>query len=113
MLHRITSFFKRHQKQRMHRKTAAIAYRCANLALKKYKIALIDLFDMSGPNKRSFILLKIKAGNIWSRKHYKNFLSRALEARSEITYDECLHYIDYSSLQQEFIDWCKKYFLRQ
>ena len=109
----IISFFKRVQQQRISRKTGIIANKCARLALKKYKVSLIDLYNIAGPNKRKFILLKIGAGNIWSTKHYKNFLSRALDAYPNPTYSERLQYIDLHELRVEFVDWCKNYFLRQ
>jgi len=112
MLQRIKTFFKEFNQRRVYRKYAVSTNRCANLALKQYKVALIDLYNTSGENKRKLILLKIKAGNIWSKNHYKKFLSRALDMHSDLTFDESRQYFSETKLKQDFVVWCRQYFPR-
>ena len=86
----------------------------AQLALRAYKISLIDLYGSSQSHRQKLILLKIKAGNIWSSKHFKTFFSRALKqhSNSQIKDIEALDYLDLGGLKKDFTVWAVVHFLR-
>tara|TARA_R110000824_G_scaffold3750_2_gene17845 strand:- start:1654 stop:1998 length:345 start_codon:yes stop_codon:yes gene_type:complete len=114
MFARVGSYIRGLQKRREIKRDTRDCGRCAKLALCGYKLALLDLYEASGPQKRKLVLLKIKAGNIWSRRHFMAFLRRALATHSkyELKLPEALSYMDFESFRREFTWWAKKHFLR-
>ena len=107
----VYSWFKDYKEKRIRKRKGKDANYLASLALRKYKIALIDLFEASGPQKRRLILLKIKRGNIWSTRQFNKILAKVVEKHSLLTYEECTKLIDYSLLKTDFTDWNKNFFL--
>ena len=83
------------------------------LVLRKYKLALIDLFERSGPEKRKLILLKIKGRRIWSTRQFNKILKHTLLKYPALTYDQCIDLIDYNTLKTDFTEWNKNFFLPQ
>ena len=83
----------------------------SDIALRKYKVALIDLFERSGPQRKKLILLRVSKGVIWSKLQFNKILTRHLLDYSEVSYRECATSLDYTSLRNEFTLWSKKYFL--
>ena len=113
MFSRVKSLVRSFQVRRqIKRRTRDCTY-CADLALRSYKIALLDLYNNAGPHKRKLILLKIKAGNIWSRKHFMTFFERTLSKHSKLKLEaaEASGYVDIGSMKRVFALWATKHFL--
>jgi hypothetical protein len=111
MFRYIYSWFKDHKEKRLRtHKGKQVSY-LASLALRKYKIALIDLFETSGPQKRRLILLKIKGGNVWSARQFNKILAKVVEKHPLLLYEDCTKLIDYALLKSDFTDWNKNFFL--
>jgi hypothetical protein len=111
MLRTIFSFiksFKARQTAKKHRR--AIEY-MSSIAVRKYKVALIDAFERGGPHTKQLIILRIKAGNIWSQRQFNKILTKIFAKNSELSSEACLPYVDYSAAKAEFATWSKKFFL--
>ena len=111
MFRYVYSWFKDYKEKRVRKRKGKAANYLASLALRKYKIALIDLFEASGPQKRRLILLKIKGGNIWSTRQFNKILAKVVENHPLLEYEDCTKLIDYTLLRTDFTDWNKNFFL--
>lgn len=111
MFRYIYSWFEDSKERRLRKRKGKQVNHLASLVLRKYKIALIDLFEASGPQKRRLILLKIKRGNIWSLRQFNKILENVVEKHPLLTYEDCTKLIDYALLKTDFIDWNKNFFL--
>jgi len=111
MVRYIYSWFKDYKEKRLRKRKGKQVNHLASLVLRKYKIALIDLFEASGPQKRRLIFLKIKRGNIWSTRQFNKILANVVEKHPLLTYEDCTKLIDYSLLKTDFTDWNKNFFL--
>jgi hypothetical protein len=113
MFQYINSFFKKHKQRQQHKRLRRSAKYIGSIALRKYKIALIDLFTSAGPQRKKLILLKTKTGNIWSKRQFNKILAKVLKRHPTITYNECIMYLDYVYLKNDFILCNKNFFLTQ
>jgi len=111
MFRYIYSCYKDYKEKRLRKRKGKQVNHLASLVLRKYKIALIDLFEASGPQKRRLILLKIKRGNIWSTRQFNKILAKVVENHPLLEYEDCIKLIDYSLLRTDFTDWNKNFFL--
>jgi hypothetical protein len=111
MFRYVYSWFKDYKEKRLREHKGKQVSHLASLVLRKYKIALIDLFEASGPQKRRLILLKIKGGNIWSTRQFNKILAKVVAKHPLLLYEDCTKLIDYSLLKTDFTDWNKNFFL--
>tara|TARA_R110000824_G_scaffold19321_2_gene75024 strand:- start:998 stop:1342 length:345 start_codon:yes stop_codon:yes gene_type:complete len=109
----LISFCKKLKQRRVDKITRRRVNEASSLALRKYKIAVLELYNIAGSKRRRLILAKTKAGTLWSKKQYNKILIKSLEGHPHLDYSQCTAVINYLNLSHDFTYWSKIFFLKR
>jgi|6_EtaG_2_1085325.scaffolds.fasta_scaffold28819_4 hypothetical protein len=108
----LLSLYKKLKQKRVDNLTRRRINEASYLVLRKYKVAVLELYNIAGPKRRRLIIAKTKAGTLWSKKQYNKILVKSLEGDPHLDYFQCTGVINYLNLRHDFIYWSKIFFLK-
>jgi hypothetical protein len=111
MLRYLISFYKYFKKEKTDKSTYRQVEAITSLAMRKYKVAIIELYHIAGHHRKRLIITKTKRGKLWSKKQYNKILAKSFKDHIHLSYGQCASVIDYERLKNDFTYWSKKFFL--